>query len=309
MSPHDTLHDRLADAAGAVRPSVPDGSAVRRSAVRHRVQRRVLGGSAVLVAVAAAVLTGSTLLAPRTTSLGPATPNPTVTSAPAPTSSDPAPTSTAPPSSTTSTSVTTTPVGPPPLTGEEARAFVEELRFEREPATSEPDEWSRTSTTHLTMSAHECDPVPDQRVLAARSYEDWGPDTGSLRQLTLFATADDARAAFADLRAAMRLCHAPFTYQDGPYLIDQTVVGGQLELGDESFWVATKGVIREAEGLPERVGTEQPYKTASLLVLDDNVVVHIEDPAAGDDARRADFVATAGAEWERLQGRYEPVTR
>src|SRR5690349_2957818 len=88
MNPLDTLHDRLADAADAAHPPVPDATAVRRSAVRHRTQRRVLGGSAVLVAVAAVAVAGSTLLAPRTTSIAPATPSPTATAAP---TQDPSP--------------------------------------------------------------------------------------------------------------------------------------------------------------------------------------------------------------------------
>lgn len=303
MNGPDTLRDRLADLAGTAAGEVPDGRAVRRGAQRDRARRRAVASVAGVVVVAA-VAVGGTLL-PRTTSTAPATPSPSPTSTVETSTPAPAPTGTgatvAPPPTTTEAPAV------PPLTREEAQAFVEAFRFERE-AVVVDDEWTTVTTDARTLSAHQCDPVADDRVLAARSFQELGPDTGSWRQVTVFATAAEAAAAFSDLRAAMRPCHVPSTYQDGVYTLDRSVVGGQLDLGDDSFWVGTKDVITAAEGLPARVGTEQPYRTASLFVLDDNVVVHLEDPAAEDD-RRAAFVEAASAEWEELRPSYEAVRR
>ncbi len=308
MSPHDTLRDRLSDAAAPTATPLPNPRQLRTRAVRHRNQRRVLTGAGVALTAAAVVVAGSTLLGPRTTSIGPAT------EAPVPTGSTAAPTAEPSPApSTTSTASPTAPAlttAPPALEQGAAQAFVEELRFELESTGVDPaDEFApRADTTDQGLLAHGCLSGNAQvsGVLAMRTATLPGPDRGSMRQVSVFADAASAASAFEDVRSQIRACHTERSgiAENG---VEVSFVGEQLALGDQSFWVGTRDVVVDP-GSGFAVGEELYFSTAAVLVLDQNVITVIDDPASGDD-ERAQVVAAATAEWERLRPAVEPVLR
>lgn len=311
MSPHDTLRDRLTDAAAPTGTPLPNPRQLRTRAVRHRNQRRAAAGSVVLLAAAAVAVAGSTLLSPRTASIAPAVPpsestqtaDPTPTAAPT-TEPGPAPSGTQPPSTGSATAVP----ADPPVTPEEARAFVEDLRFELEDTEGlDPaDEFApRAYTDDQGVLAHGClaGTAPVEGVLAMRTATLPGPDRGLTRQVSVFADPASAASAFAEVRTQMRACHTERAgVADG---VEVSFVGEQLALGDESFWVGTKDLVVDA-GSSFPVGEELYFSTAAVMVLDENVITVIDDPASGDD-ERAEVVAAATAEWERLRERYQPV--
>ncbi len=312
MSHDDTLREHLADAAGADTFVVPAGSAVRRSATRHRTQRRVVGGSVVVLALAAVAVAGSTLLLPNHASAPPAGPAPSVslspTTAPTP-STDP--TSSADPSSIPGTTGSAEQDAQEALQQVEAQAFVEQVRFERERLWQQDADFPpQVDTSVQPLLVHGCDQaIPGGGVLAARTVLVPGAESGSLRQLAVFPDSATAAQAFDALRTAMRACHAagsgPIEGQPG---VERSYVGGQVELGDESFWVGTRELVTAADDGAFSQGDELFYSTAALLVLDRNVVTVIDDPAFGDGLR-ATFVQESSAEWERLRPRYEAVRR
>lgn len=319
MSHDDTLRERLADAAGADTFVVPAGSALRRSATRHRTQRRVAGGSVVALALAAVAVAGSTLLLPGPSSAPPAGPAPSVSLSPTT-----APTPSTAPTLSTAPTPSTDPGSSPGTTGAaeqdaqdalqraEAQAFVEQLRFEHEPQWQESLDFPpQIDTSVRPLLAHGCDQaVPGEGVLATRTVLVPGAESGSLRQLALFPDATSAAQAFDVLRSAMRACHAagsgPVEGQPG---VEVSFVGGQLALGDESFWVGTRDLVTADGGDGGFAqGDELFYSTAALLVLDANTITVIDDPASSGEMR-ATFVQEAGAEWEQLQPGYEDVRR
>jgi hypothetical protein len=307
----DTLHDRLADAAAASAAPVPQGAQVRRSAVRHRNRRRGFAGAVIAVAAVVTVFGVASGL-PSTQSLAPIAP-PTATPTP---TLEPTPTTTVPPPPATLPPVETTTVAPtPPLTQAEAQAFVEAMRFEDEDRWTE-DENIETfpvfvDTSPTPFLAHGCDPGLEEvsAALAMRTVTKSGAESGSSRQIALFDTPGSGAEAFADLRSYMRSCHGDGSsiVDMGDHKVEKSYVGGQLQLGDESFWVATKEVIVEHDD-PDWVGKELWYSTAALLALDGNVVTVIDDPAISEEMR-AEFVEEATAEWEALQLQYEEVRR
>ncbi len=63
------------------------------------------------------------------------------------------------------------------------------------------------------------------------------------------------------------------------------MVGGQLELADESFWVAEDMRITGTDD-PDRLGQEQSDTSADPLVLDGNAVVSVLSPAWEDEGRQ-----------------------
>lgn len=307
MDLDDTLRDRLSAAATTTttRP-LRAASTVRRSAERHRARRR--GAAAVVVVATAAVAVAlGTSLGPQLLSAPPAQdPTPSVTEevTPPPTT-DPSPT-------TPPTQTETEPVGPPPLTEGEAQEGVAGLRFVPE------DDWEAdvdypiiADTPQNRWVALGCDeprPLPSA-ALASRILSKGGPEAGQARQVVVFADADAAATAFGDLRAQLRACHATprvsvFDTQEQTI----TMVGGQLELGDESFWVGEKLVITADSAAPEMVGREMFWSEATTYVLDDNVVTVLLDPAAQDSGRQT-FVETSSAEWEQFAPSYEGLRR
>ncbi len=310
MTPHDTLHDRLADVAAALATPVPEGTQVRRSAVRHRTQRRVVAGTMVTLAMAGIAVAASTMTGPRDASLAPpATPFPSVTSAPTEPSPEPSMSATR---SENTTPTETESVGAPPLTREEAQRVVADLRFPVE------EEWIPDEVTPVTeidepiWAALGCPDVPfGGDALAARTLHHSEVDWESLRQVVVYEDAAQAADAFADLRSHMRTCHAQPVVEDvGGETWTTTMVGGQLELGDESFWVGEDMRVTASDGdaPPDRVGQEQIYTHANLLALDDNVIVSIWSPAYRADGRTR-FVQEASEEFEAFQPRYEEVRR
>ena len=304
MNGPDTLRDRLADLAGTAAGDVPDGREVRRGAQRDRARRRAVAAVAGL-AVVAAVALGGTLL-PRTTSTAPATPSPSPTTSVETTGPAPSPTvtgaTTAPPTTAATTGTTTA----PPLTREAAAAVVGELRFPAEADWRPAPDTPVLDDADPVWTALACPGVavaPDP--LAVRHVEYLLVDVAEERQVVVFEDAASAAAAFADLRGRMRACHAaPAVEVVGDETWTTTIVGGQLELGEESFWVAEDTRITGGH----RDGQQQTGTSADLLVLDDNVVVSILSPAWSDDGRAA-FVAAASAEWEAFRPAYEAVRR
>jgi hypothetical protein len=303
MDLDDTLRDRLSAAASTTtsRP-LRAASTVRRSAERHRAQRRGAAAVVVVAAAATAVALGSTL-GPQLLSAPPAVdPTPSVTQDPTPSPSTPDPSPTAPP--------TTTEAPPEPqVTQQEATAFVEAFRFEDE------EEWaqdldfaSQVDTGATTLRAFGCrDGRQVDGALAVRQVVRPGPDVGQSRAVAVYADAAAAAEVFAELRSAMRTCHAtPYVFDgDDAYVSETTWVGGQLELGTESFWVGQREIVLErSDGSP--VGDELYFSSAALLVLDGTTVTVIDDPAFTDEGR-AQFVQDATAEWERLRPQLDPV--
>ncbi|GAB4068497.1 hypothetical protein GCM10028777_27720 [Angustibacter speluncae] len=303
MDLDDTLRDRLSAAATTTttRPLRP-ASTVRRSAERHRARRRGAAAVAVVATAAVAVALG-TSLGPQLLSAPPAQdPTPSVTE-------EVTPPPTTDPSPTTPPTQTETEAPPPPtVTQEQAAAFVESFRFEDEDSYNASTDFPPLiQTVDTRMQAFGC--VGEQAVpgaLATRLVVAPGPDTSIIRQLGVYASTAVAAETFSTLRATMRACHnQPYVYDDGQRVTETQYVGGQLELGDESFWVGQKILVTSAADQAE-VGQEQFFAGAALLVLDGTTISYLEDPT-WTDAGRAEFVENATAEWERLRPQLAPV--
>lgn len=304
MDLDDTLRDRLSAAATTTttRP-LRAASTVRRSAERHRARRRGAAAVAVVATAAVAVALG-TSLGPQLLSAPPAQdPTPSVTE-------EVTPPPTTDPSPTTPPTQTETEAPPPPtVTQEQATAFVESFRFEEEDQFADDADFPTVvdvASTGLTPFGCSLDDGDVQGALAVRDAVYPGPDVSVVHQLGVFANAEEAGATFGLLREQMRACHAtPQRFDDGYRTTETTYVGGQLELGDESFWVGAKEMILETDD-GQGVGTEFWWSHAALLVRDGTTITIVVRPAH-TDAGRAEFVEDATAEWERLRPQLAPV--
>lgn len=303
MDLDDTLRDRLSAAATTTttRP-LRAASTVRRSAERHRARRRGAAAVAVVATAAVAVALG-TGLGPRLLSAPPAQdPTPSVTEEVTPPPTTPAPSPTTPPTQTE------TEPPPPAVTQEEATAFVEAFRFEDEAAWAEDEDFPPfTDASSSELLAFGCAGEDTVSGASAARVVVWpGPDNQFMRQLGVFQDAGTAATAFSTMRTKMRACHAvPNAYEEAGRRIETSYVGGQLALGDESFWVASKQVVASSDD-GTSVGEEVYVMAAALLVRSGTTVTVIEDPA-WTDAGRAEFVTEASGEWERLRPQLEGV--
>lgn len=309
MDSDDTLRDRLSAAAttSSTRP-LRAASAVRRSAERHRARRRGMAAIGVAAAAAAAVALGAGLGSQLLSAPPAQDPTPSLTELvpPSPTAK-PSPTA----ATTEPTQTDTQAPSPPAVTQEQATAFVEGVRFELEAERAGDLDFPPEVTREVIgVQAHGCLPttVEVAGVLAQRTAVFPGADTGSKRQLSVFADAGSAATAFADVRSRMRTCHAERRGVDEEVGVERSFVGDQLTLGDESFWVGTKDVVLPGRDLGARAGEEVYFSTAAVLVLDGATITVIDDPAHTDQGR-ADFLSEATGEWERLGPRIDDLGR
>jgi hypothetical protein len=302
--------DDLLDRAGRDdAPLVPPAQA-RADAVRHRTRRRLSATAAVAVVVAGVAVAGQSVLGPRPAPVVPATPSPTATAAPSPTdTAAPAPTTEPAPATTSPPPTTSEPSGPPPLTADEAREEVARLRFPVEARWEAADDVGPTESRETSWWVVGCDPVPfTGDPLAWRTGHYAGPDVSVQRQIVVYEGSEEAAAAFAELRATIRACHAsPRTEQIGGDTWTTTVSGGQLDLADESFWVAEEMVITASEQA-DRVGDVLIYSHGLVLVLDDNVVLGLVSPAYLQEGRDR-LVREAVVEVEQFRPAYDDLRR
>lgn len=304
MDLDDTLRDRLSAAATSTttRP-LRAASTVRRSAERHRARRRGAAAVAVVATAAVAVVLG-TSVGPQLLSAPPAQdPTPSVTE-------EVTPPPTTDPSPTTPPTQTETEAPPPPtVTQEQAAAFVESFRFEGEEEAARDLDFPAevdTSSTDLTAFGCPFDAGGAPGALALRRVVYPGPDVSAGQEVGVYESEAAAAATFTTLREAMRACHAePRRFDDGARVTETTYTGGQLELGDESFWVGAKEVVVESDDA-ETVGTEFWWSQAAMLVRDGTTITIIIRPAHTDEGR-AEFVEESTAYWEGLRPQLAPV--
>ena len=299
------MRDELDAAARQGRPGLAPAAAVRGTAVRRRRRRRV--GTGVLAAVLAVGAGAVTLPVVWGDSTVPVVAGPTPTAAPttSPTGS-PASEPTAPePTAGDPTTVTQAPPSGPPLDPAAVRRALTDLRFAPEA------EWDRFTDFPPEVSLEPADWHNDcgdiggtAGALAARSVLRPGAHAADGRQLAVYADPAAAREAMDQLRQRMRTCHEERSgRQDdlGPVPVETSFVGGQLDLGDESFWVGRR------DGFPDGPG-ELYFSMMNLVVLDRNVIFLGMAPASSDDAR-ASGVQELTAEWQALRPSYEPLRR
>ena len=195
------------------------------------------------------------------------------------------------------------------LTAAEAQQGLASVTFRDEQRWSQNLDFPSITTTEVTAWAASGCWTEDQEVpepsgaLGMRSVTAPNAHIGQVRQLAVFPDAAAAAAAFADLRATIRGCQAANTglVQDG---LSTEFVGGQLQLGDESFWTSDRQFAEQNEDEP----VLQHWSMAHVLVLDGNVITVLAGPA-GNDSVRAKTVADLSAEWEQLRHQYAPMLR
>ena len=308
------MRDELDAAAQQGRPGLAPAAEVRGTALRRRRRRRVTTGVlAAVVALGAGVVTLPVVwgdaevplvAAPTPTPTAAPTTSPTGTAATDPTDGDPTtfPTSSPPEPTTPSTEVS--PTGPP-LDPAAVRRALTDLRFAREA------DWAQDVDFPLEVSLdpgqwhNDCGEIGGTAgALAARSVLRPGAHAADGRQLAVYADPDAAREAMTRLRQQMRVCHEETSGpQDdlGPVPVETTFVGGQLDLGDESFWVGRR------DGYPDGPG-ELYFSMMNVVVLDRNVIFLGMAPASSDQARAAG-VQELTAEWQALRPAYEALRR